>query len=51
MLLHYLSFEMVPARRSSMRIAIDGESPIVGDERFSSPGVPPKHTVLPEGNA
>jgi hypothetical protein len=34
-----------------MRIAIDGESPIVGDERFSSPGVPPKHTMLPEGNA
>ena len=30
-----------------MRIAIDGESPIVGDERFSSPRVPPKHTVLP----
>jgi hypothetical protein len=51
MLLHYLSFEMVPARSSSMRIAIDGESPIVGDERFSSPRVPPKHTVLPEGNA
>ena len=30
-----------------MRIAIDRESPIVGDERFSSPRVPPKHTVPP----
>jgi hypothetical protein len=32
-----------------MRIAIDRESPIVGEERFSSPGVPPQHTVPPEG--
>jgi hypothetical protein len=40
---------MEPARRPSMRIAIDRESPIVGDERFSSPGVPPKHAVSPEG--
>jgi hypothetical protein len=27
-----------------MRIARDGESPIVGEERFSSAGIPPKHT-------
>jgi hypothetical protein len=51
MLLHYLSFEMVPARRSSVRIAIDRESPIAGDGRFSSPGVPPKRTAPPEDNA
>ena len=34
-----------------MRIAIDRQSPIVGDERFTLPGVPPKHTVPPEGTA